>query len=260
MPAMTRKVEDLVVSEYLLTGPLSQASHAHDKASLSLLLHGGYRVETPSGALEVRAPMVAFFPARRPRRVTFASGPVLFLWVELPDALTARLGPVKENVCGFVPASSGRPEWLAHRLLADVRAKDARSGLLLQGRILEILGYLARGNSPVDSPPQPSWLPSVLGALGQHTSRIPLRDLARIGRLHPAQLSRAFKQHMGCSVGEYGRQSRVASARTLLVASPLSLVEIAAECGFADQAHFSREFKRLAGSTPLRFRREHALQ
>jgi transcriptional regulator GlxA family with amidase domain len=74
--------------------------------------------------------------------------------------------------------------------------------------------------------------------------------------VHPAHLSRAFKQHMGCSIGEYARQSRISRARTLLVASTLSLVDIAAECGFADQAHFSREFKRLAGSTPLAFRRE----
>jgi hypothetical protein len=29
---------------------------------------------------------------------------------------------------------------------------------------------------------------------------------------------------------------------------------------FLLEAHFSREFKRLAGSTPLRFRRERALQ
>jgi AraC-like DNA-binding protein len=202
--------------------------------------------------------MVGFFPARRARRVAFVPGPVLFLWVELPDVLTARLGRVKENVCGFVPASSGRPEWLAHRLLADVRATDTASGLLLQGRILEILGTLAGHDAAVEGPSQPPWLPAVLKAMGERARRIPLSELARISRLHPAHLSRAFKQHMGCSIGEYSRQSRVSRARALLVATTLSLADIAAECEFADQAHFSREFKRLAGSTPLRFRRETA--
>jgi transcriptional regulator GlxA family with amidase domain len=60
---------------------------------------------------------------------------------------------------------------------------------------------------------------------------------------------------MGCSVGEYARASRVSRARCLLMASPLSLAEVAAECGYADQAHFSREFRRHSGTTPFAFRK-----
>ena len=152
-----------------------------------------------------------------------------------------------------MPASSGRPEWLAHALLAEVRGTDAASGLRLQGRILEILGSLARSEEAGTS--QPRWLPAALRALETSASPAPLQSLARLCRVPPSHLARAFKRHMGCSVGEYGRASRVSRARTLLVASDLSLVEIADECGFADQAHFSREFKRRVGSTPLRFRR-----
>src|SRR5262249_7900176 len=137
--------------------------------------------------------------ARRTRRVTFGPGAALFLWVELPPALTARLGSVSENVCGFVPASSGRPEWLAHRLLADMPATDAAASLLMHGRILEILGTLASRSVP-GRPAQPAWLPAVLKTLGERARRTPLRELARVSRLHPAHLSRAFKQHMGCSI------------------------------------------------------------
>jgi len=32
------------------------------------------------------------------------------------------------------------------------------------------------------------------------------------------------------------------------------LATIAAECGFADQSHFTRAFRRIAATTPLRFR------
>jgi AraC family transcriptional regulator len=253
-PAGVRNVGGLVVSEYLVSGPATLASHAHPKATLSLLLHGGYRVDAGRGALDVNAPVVVFFPANVRRRVVFPSGVTLFLWIELPDALTARLGAVREASRGFVPLSSGRPEWLAHRILAEVRARDAASALLIEGRVLELLGALVRAGA--GTPAQREWLAVALRAIDDHVGRIPLGRLASACRLHPAHLSRAFKQHMGCSVGEYSRQSRVSRARILLRESTLSLAEIAAECGFADQAHFSRVFKRLVGSTPLRFRRE----
>jgi AraC family transcriptional regulator len=248
-----RDVGGLIVSEYLVSGPTTLASHAHPRASLSLLLHGGYRVDAGDGALDVRAPMVVFFPAKVRRRVTFPSGVNLFLWIDLPDALTMRLGLLRPSPHGCVPVSSGRPEWLAHRILAELRARDAASALLIEGRVLELLGNLARtAGGPAA---EPEWLPVALRAIHDHVGRIPLGRLARVCRLHPAHLSRAFRQHMGCSVGEYSRQSRVSRARILLRESALTLADIATECGFADQAHFSRVFKKMVGSTPLRFRR-----
>jgi AraC family transcriptional regulator len=253
-PSGVRRVGGLVLSEFLVSGPATLASHAHPGASLSLLLHGGYRVDAGRRTLDVNAPMVVFFPANVGRRVVFAPGVTLFLWIELPDALSARLGALRECSAGFVPLSSGRPEWLAHRILAEVRAQDAASALLIEGRVLELLGALVR--VAAGAPAQPGWLAVALRAIDDHVGRIPLARLARACRLHPAHLSRAFKQHMGCSVGEYSRQSRVSRARLLLRESTLGLAEIAAECGFADQAHFSRVFKRLVGSTPLRFRRD----
>jgi AraC family transcriptional regulator len=153
-----------------------------------------------------------------------------------------------------VPVSSGRPEWLAHRLIADVRATDAGSGLRLQGRLLEILGSLP-AQLESTATVEPAWLPVALRALDDRADRPPLAELARACGVHPAHLCRAFRAHMGCSIGEYARQSRVSRARTLLLASDLGLAEIAAECGFADQAHFCREFKRRTGRSPGAFRR-----
>jgi AraC family transcriptional regulator len=253
-PFASRRIEGLLVSEYLVHGPASLASHSHGRASLSLLLHGGYRVGTCNESLDVRAPMVAFFPAGVVRRVDFPAGASLFLWIHLTDEIAARVGAVRAGACGFVPVSSGRPEWLAHRILAEVRASDAASRLLIQGKVLELLGQLSRDAAGATRR-HPEWLAEALRAI-HDDSGIRLGRLAALCRLHPSHLARAFKQHLGCSVGEYVRQSRVSRARCLLTASSLSLAEIAAECGFADQPHFSREFKRLVGVTPRRFRRE----
>jgi AraC-like DNA-binding protein len=43
-----------------------------------------------------------------------------------------------------------------------------------------------------------------------------------------------------------------------MLGSDAPLSEIAMNCGFADQAHFSRQFRRMMGSTPSNWRRGRA--
>jgi AraC family transcriptional regulator len=47
----------------------------------------------------------------------------------------------------------------------------------------------------------------------------------------------------------------VRAACELLRTAEWPLAVIAAECGFADQSHFTRIFRRMTGTTPARFRR-----
>ena len=49
---------------------------------------------------------------------------------------------------------------------------------------------------------------------------------------------------------------RVETAQWMLVNTDTPLALIAVECGFADQAHFTSVFTRLAGVSPGAFRRE----
>jgi AraC-like DNA-binding protein len=53
-------------------------------------------------------------------------------------------------------------------------------------------------------------------------------------------------------------QERLAASARLLVAEEAPTAEIGYRCGFADQAHFTRSFHRLAALTPARYRAEFA--
>ncbi|MDT4887607.1 HTH-type transcriptional activator RhaR [compost metagenome] len=52
-------------------------------------------------------------------------------------------------------------------------------------------------------------------------------------------------------------QMRVEKAKELMLRTSLNLSQIALDCGFADQSHFSRVFQKMTGLPPSRWRRFH---
>jgi AraC-like DNA-binding protein len=67
-------------------------------------------------------------------------------------------------------------------------------------------------------------------------------------------LNRQFRQRYGLPPHAYQLHLRLARAR-LWLQSPMSVAEIAARLGFADQAHLSRLFRRAFGTSPLAYRK-----
>ncbi|MGW0889493.1 AraC family ligand binding domain-containing protein [Saccharopolyspora sp. NPDC002578] len=77
--------------------------------------------------------------------------------------------------------------------------------------------------------------------------------LAEVAGCSRFALSRAFTAAHGLAPGAYQRQLRLREARRLLGAGA-GAAEAAARCGFADQAHLTRWFRRCYGITPGAFR------
>lgn len=77
-----------------------------------------------------------------------------------------------------------------------------------------------------------------------------LEELAQQIDMSQFYFSRLFKQSLGITPHQYVIQRRVERAKQLLRKGQLSLADIALECGFANQGHLNRHFKRLTGTTP----------
>ncbi|WP_367571972.1 helix-turn-helix transcriptional regulator [Pseudorhizobium pelagicum] len=69
------------------------------------------------------------------------------------------------------------------------------------------------------------------------------------------QLSAAFRVSFGTSPHDYICRRRIDQAKHLMITTETPLSEIALDCGFADQSHLSRVFRRLTGHTPAAWRR-----
>lgn len=79
--------------------------------------------------------------------------------------------------------------------------------------------------------------------------------LAKIAGLSIFRLSHLFKECIGLSPIAYRNQCRVYEARRLLLRDQ-SIADIAAELGFADQSHLTRQFQRIIGTSPNRYRQQ----
>lgn len=81
-----------------------------------------------------------------------------------------------------------------------------------------------------------------------------LHDLIAIS---PRQLQREFKNQLGITPKAYMRLARMSAVHRYLSAEgKVDLTAVAHASGFADQAHFIREFHALTGSRPGTFRKE----
>jgi AraC family transcriptional regulator len=83
-----------------------------------------------------------------------------------------------------------------------------------------------------------------------------ITELAASARLGKSYFSRAFKAHFGRSPQQYILERRVARAQQLMLVNDCRLCDVAQACGFADQAHLSRMFRRLVGAAPNAWRRD----
>jgi AraC-like DNA-binding protein len=82
-----------------------------------------------------------------------------------------------------------------------------------------------------------------------------LEDMAAFLECSPSQCIRRFRKFQGKTPHAYLIEMRMNMAQTLLRYSDNTLTEIALEVGYSDVFAFSKQFKRITGTTPTRYRK-----
>ncbi|MDB5480911.1 MAG: hypothetical protein JWO83_1964 [Caulobacteraceae bacterium] len=84
---------------------------------------------------------------------------------------------------------------------------------------------------------------------------LPIGELAGVASLSNSHFSRAFRGTFGQAPHAFILGRRVERARREMLEGHDPLSQIALSCGFADQAHLARTFRRAMGSAPSAWRR-----
>jgi AraC family transcriptional regulator len=88
---------------------------------------------------------------------------------------------------------------------------------------------------------------------------IDLAAIASAANLSPSHFARQFRMTVGVAPHHYLMQLRADRAKRLLAETAKPVVEIALSCGFANQEHLTRLFKRFCGTTPAAYRKARRL-
>ena len=88
-------------------------------------------------------------------------------------------------------------------------------------------------------------------------SKLEISDLAKVVGLSRSHFSRAFRRSFAISPMAYVVLRRVEHAKTMVTSTTDPLSEIALACGFCDQPHLTRRFRRVVGVSPGVWRRRY---
>ncbi|SFR22854.1 AraC-type DNA-binding protein [Lentzea waywayandensis] len=163
------------------------------------------------------------------------------------------------SLAGEAPVPAGSS------LYVDGRLDLAHRRLLLAARddgAEELVGLVAAAVQQVVTGPTPAGtgdgalVAKARGVIGDDhpaaSGLIPLADLLGVS---PYRLSRAFTRELGVSLTRYRNGVRVSRALDRLEEGEPSLAVLAADLGFADQAHLCRTVREHLGQTPTALRR-----
>jgi AraC family transcriptional regulator len=246
-----RRVGAFVLGQWMAHPPRHHVkAHGHKEAHFMYVPPGTAYDTSARGARIVTGANLIYNPPQ-----TWHSDRVLdhgrFLAITLagePEDLASREIPE-------APAQIGNPT--AHRTISRLIGGFASDALHLESLCFELLDAVVKPQT--DEPATPRWLRCAIALLTDCRNRDhTVGSIAAAAGVHPVHLARAFRRFCGATPGQFLLSVRLDRAARLLAVNGLSVAEIALECGFADQSHLTRQFRRAFGMPPARFRTEAA--
>jgi AraC-like DNA-binding protein len=190
---------------------------------------------------------------------------------DIPLAQAPELAPFRfQEHLDFIleDADFAEVEVLLQKMRELDQSRQLGTGLMLKGCLLQLIGnvctvyesqLLALSASNAEKRGRRDALGRVSTYIRDHIAdtSMTLKDAAAAAFLSPNYLTHLLRKETGSTFSELVLDRRMRLARTHLINSSKPISHIAQVCGFADEAYFSRRFRKANGLPPGQFRRQH---
>lgn len=237
----------------------SDGRFRHQQVPASVSVHvvadGSGQMIADGRAFEVRAGDVfVFFPQQHIRYFDHRATPWRYTWFTLRGS---RAETVLAD-CGFDRKHPHRPAGRTPGIETAFRAAEEELGQLTVSSptVIALSWRLVRELEPTPARQAPPSLAAQALILFDHHygGQLSVDEIAGKLNVSRSTLFRAFQDEHGRSPKEMLDELRMLKAMHLLKASKESVKEIAAACGYAGEAYFSRVFKTRTGLPPSTWR------
>lgn len=149
----------------------------------------------------------------------------------------------------LVPSRSGVLDWYVCTKIPVMSA---------QGNVMGVAGVM-RDSSQAGPVLQPYVeVTDVIEYMMRHYSeRVEVAHLAKLAHLSVSQLERNFRKLFGVTPKKYLTLLRVRAACRELKCTDKKILAVGLEHGFYDHSHFTREFTRIVGQSPGKYREQY---
>jgi AraC-like DNA-binding protein len=191
------------------------------------------------------------------------SGQHLCIHIRRPEAKGPAIELPLHTRLGSAAVEARERIWRAvdHRRLAGPRENSA-AACASSATLQELLLWLHLRNERATGPHRGSHVDEAMRKLEQAieanlSKPMLLGDLTAGLGLSTDYLARAFARRYGMRLQHYLLLRRIELARHLLVSSALPVSEVGRQVGLPDPQYFNKQFRRIAGLSPLAYRLQH---
>ncbi|WP_299765873.1 AraC family transcriptional regulator [uncultured Dokdonia sp.] len=223
--------------------------HSHKNPIITFIYQGGDIEFREKKSYERKAGEFFFYPSNQPHKTEFRKEFSQNLNIEFEEFSFLKDYLTSSQILSSINNIDAK--FLALKLLQELHINDSLSSNSIDLLVFDLISSSLK-NQNIH---KPKWIETLFELLNDRwQEQISLYELSIIIGVHPVTISKQFRKYFNCTYGEYMRKLKVKNSIDLIKNSNLPLIDIAYHCGFADQSHFSRNFKQFTGFLPSEFR------
>jgi AraC family transcriptional regulator len=219
--------------------------HYHENPHLSFVLKGGGIVKSKTSECERMPGEMMFFRAGEPHQCITKRFPTRNVNLEI-EAVFLHENRIAEADIGVAIQGNPHLKFIMLKIYNELLAADSFTDSSIKLLLLNLICVVQKLEKS-----EPRWLGVIRQLMHDKWNEpLTLGDLSAAAGVHPVTVSKFFPKYFACTFGEYMRRLKIEKSLRLIKDSTRSLTEIAYECGFYDQSHFTHTFKKMTGFLP----------
>lgn len=225
--------------------------HHHPHTHLSFVLKGGCE-EQKQSRYQRKPFSTTFYHPGEEHQINHMANQSIHVNIEFAPSFFNNI--LKEEDLALACKNEENMPLLMVRLYKELQRQDEFTAIEAESLILSLpsvhqsVFYTNRS--------LPHWADIAKDYLREHWNQvISLDELSLVCNVHKVTISKYFSRYMGSSLTDYQRKIRLSNAIRMIENKVMGLTEVALACGFADQSHFIRFFKKHTGFLPKQFER-----